>query len=660
MTSIPNWSEMTDSTVQPAATTTGLGASPSQTNLGDDHIAENSDVFREAIKARNIYAAWARKLTNAKPSDPDVQTYHMEVKKAGETVESLLVKLNVPLFKIPTTEKELDKIVFRVKNKQVVSTSPKNHEAEKPAAVPPPPSNSPRKGRKGKRSVDADGFAPPSSLFEKLALPVCPLHLLLPPPSATSVEDARLEGEEEEMDSSQPAELQDQVVVPEVIKKPRIPPFFVSPKGDWRQLVALAKLIAPSFQSQMSGRFLKVTVGDELEYRNLSHWLEQTGVEFKSFMLKQDRPIKVVIRGLPSNTEPEDIKTEIEAEGFKVAKISQMKNYRTKAPMPLFYLQIENGAEALKIYDFTELFGTRIEVKPFERGNEVNQCWRCQGWFHSSEVCHLPPRCVKCAGPHSAKDCTLDFNDPMKCANCSAEKKMFPLKTTPQAPRPDISKARKVSPNLDYSKVVQNLIPREHVSPPSTSTAPPTPAPSKDASGDAGLLKDLLTIIEDTPCIDKQVFCRAFKNSLPALRSASADVDKIVLYFRSLLQASLPPGLIFPVHVKNLLDWILERKFFCVTKSTKSVNLLTSKTLICFWSRKPGLSQGSTAITPIEKAEVIADSLQEQFEPNHVADREVFDQRIHEEVANFLATPHVQEIEPTTPTEVLTYAENQT
>ncbi|GFT00367.1 hypothetical protein TNCV_189371 [Trichonephila clavipes] len=43
--------------------------------------------------------------------------------------------------------------------------------------------------------------------------------------------------------------------VPVATKKPRIPPFFVSPKGDWRQLVALAKLIAPSFQSQMSGRF---------------------------------------------------------------------------------------------------------------------------------------------------------------------------------------------------------------------------------------------------------------------------------------------------------------------------------------------------------------------------------------------------------------------
>ncbi|GFU02952.1 zinc finger protein [Trichonephila clavipes] len=124
----------------------------------------------------------------------------------------------------------------------------------------------------------------------------------------------------------------------------------------------------------MSGRFPKVTVGDEVEHSDLSRWLEQSGVEFKSFILKQDGPVKVAIRGLPSNMEPEDIKTEIEAEGFKVAKISQMKTYRTKAPMPLFYLQIENGVDAPKIFHFTELFGTRIEAKPFDRGNKINQC----------------------------------------------------------------------------------------------------------------------------------------------------------------------------------------------------------------------------------------------------------------------------------------------
>ncbi|GFT24805.1 probable RNA-directed DNA polymerase from transposon X-element [Trichonephila clavipes] len=66
---------------------------------------------------------------------------------------------------------------------------------------------------------------------------------------------------------------------------------------------------------------------------------------------------------------------------------------------------------------------------------------------------------------------------------------------------------------------------------------------------------------------------------------------------------------------------------------------------------------GSIAITPIEKAEVIADCLQDQFEPNHVVGRELFDQRIHDEVTNFINTPHVHEIEPTTPTEVLSYVQ---
>ncbi|GFS88772.1 hypothetical protein TNCV_4816661 [Trichonephila clavipes] len=119
MTSIPNWSDMTDSTVQPAATTTGLGASPSRVTTGDELIAEKSDLFREAIRARNVYAAWARKLTNARPNDPKLQEFHQEVTKAGESVNSLLMQLDVPLFRIPASEKELDKILLRLKNKPV-------------------------------------------------------------------------------------------------------------------------------------------------------------------------------------------------------------------------------------------------------------------------------------------------------------------------------------------------------------------------------------------------------------------------------------------------------------------------------------------------------------------------------------------------------------
>ncbi|GFT94140.1 RNA-directed DNA polymerase from mobile element jockey [Trichonephila clavipes] len=265
--------------------TAGVAASsPSRLTFDDSFIVENSDLFRETIIARNVYAAWARKFTTAKPNDPDLQNIHMEVAKSGEIVSSHLAKLDVPLFKIPASEKEFDRIILREKNKTI--------------------------GRKGaKRTVDSDGFAPPKQLVRKVRSPRSTPSS--PTPSSAPIDSAPLEEQGEEGMDTINDEPQSQEEVPVATKKPCIPPFFVSPKGDWRQLVALAKLIAPSFQSQMSGRFLKVTVADDVDYRALSKWLESSGVEFKSFMLKQDRPVKVVIRGLPSNTEPEDIKTEI-------------------------------------------------------------------------------------------------------------------------------------------------------------------------------------------------------------------------------------------------------------------------------------------------------------------------------------------------------------
>ncbi|GFY75758.1 hypothetical protein TNIN_136491 [Trichonephila inaurata madagascariensis] len=120
----------------------------------------------ETIRARNIYAAWARKLTTARPNDPDLQNYHEEIRKSNEIVSAFLTQLNVPLFKIPATEKELDLIVLRTRSKVDDPQPSSAEEAKKPAAVLP----SPRKGRKAKRSVDADGFAP-KQLVRKVRSP---------------------------------------------------------------------------------------------------------------------------------------------------------------------------------------------------------------------------------------------------------------------------------------------------------------------------------------------------------------------------------------------------------------------------------------------------------------------------------------------------------
>ncbi|GFX45033.1 RNA-directed DNA polymerase from mobile element jockey [Trichonephila clavipes] len=64
---------------------------------------------------------------------------------------------------------------------------------------------------------------------------------------------------------------------------------------------------------------------------------------------------------------------------------------------------------------------------------------------------------------------------------------------------------------------------------------------------------------------------------------------------------------------------------------------------------------GSVANHPLEKAEVIADSLQKQFEPNTEAENDRFTARTQTKVKRFLDAPTCLDLEKTTPGEVQEY-----
>ncbi|KAF8785045.1 hypothetical protein HNY73_010641 [Argiope bruennichi] len=158
--------------------------------------------------------------------------------------------------------------------------------------------------------------------------------------------------------------------------------------GNWAQALSAAKtekkhiqvkkeiaqLEAPSLRSVMSNKFLKLTVETEEEHRSFSHLLGAQGAEFKTFMLKTDRPIKVVLRGLPSCTPIEEIKEELIKKGFTVVSITQQSKFQTKSMMPLFYAQIANGPLLETVYTLTEMFGTKISVERYRGRKGPSQC----------------------------------------------------------------------------------------------------------------------------------------------------------------------------------------------------------------------------------------------------------------------------------------------
>ncbi|GFV07509.1 RNA-directed DNA polymerase from mobile element jockey [Trichonephila clavipes] len=105
-----------------------------------------------------------------------------------------------------------------------------------------------------------------------------------------------------------------------------------------------ARQLAPTLISKLTCKFLRITVQSDDEYRKLAQFLRHEGVAYKSFMPKSDRPLKLLIRGLPTSTKVEEIRVEIERERFQIHKISRLQKFETKTPMLLIYLQLVNDA----------------------------------------------------------------------------------------------------------------------------------------------------------------------------------------------------------------------------------------------------------------------------------------------------------------------------
>ncbi|GFX79564.1 alpha-glucosidase 2 [Trichonephila clavipes] len=67
---------------------------------------------------------------------------------------------------------------------------------------------------------------------------------------------------------------------------------------------------------------------------------------------------------------------------------------------------------------------------------------------------------------------------------------------------------------------------------------------------------------------------------------------------------------------------------------------------------------GSIAVAPIEKVEVIADSLQKQFEPNTDVENPRFSAHIQRKVQRFLDSPTCMDLEITFPSEIQGFIKN--
>ncbi|GJQ87700.1 hypothetical protein Trydic_g22025 [Trypoxylus dichotomus] len=225
----------------------------------------------------------------------------------------------------------------------------------------------------------------------------------------------------------------------DVLKKEgRIPPVVLRDKARWMRVNAeiqqLGVKIVKVVNAQVGIRIQPATASD---YRRLVEIVTSLGVPFHSYQLTEEKPLKIVLRGLPEEISDEEIREDLAQQGFATATVKRMTVGPNKRPIPLVFVQLTINEQSKKIFDMRQVCGlyVRVESKQIKK-NTVTQCHRCQLYGHGQRNCHAAAVCVKCAGPHQTAECNKPREAPAKCALCKRPHTAN-YGGCPKAPRPN-------------------------------------------------------------------------------------------------------------------------------------------------------------------------------------------------------------------------------
>ncbi|GFV18582.1 nucleic-acid-binding protein from transposon X-element [Trichonephila clavipes] len=193
--------------------------------------------------------------------------------------------------------------------------------------------------------------------------------------------------------------------------------------------------IFPELRSKLTGEYIKLYSDTDEERRELIHKLDELKFQYFAIKPKAERPIKVVIKGLPRDSNPQDIQNDLLEQGYTVDKVSQLIGRITKQPLPIFLVALPRNIFNAKIFELKKVSFMNVTVDGYD-GKGVTQCYSCNRFHHTAENCHITPRCLKCGEAHQTRDCQIERVEKPYCNNCETYGHMANYSGCPKSPKP--------------------------------------------------------------------------------------------------------------------------------------------------------------------------------------------------------------------------------
>ncbi|GFV51582.1 nucleic-acid-binding protein from transposon X-element [Trichonephila clavipes] len=103
-----------------------------------------------------------------------------------------------------------------------------------------------------------------------------------------------------------------------------------------------------------------------------------------TFEMADNKQLKAVIRGLPTDYDQKEIASELKGFGFEPSHISILRNRKTNTNMPLFLVVLKKNEENKQIFQITNIGFFRVVIEPLKGSSMPPQCYRCQEFYHHS------------------------------------------------------------------------------------------------------------------------------------------------------------------------------------------------------------------------------------------------------------------------------------
>ncbi|GFQ69700.1 uncharacterized protein TNCT_140381, partial [Trichonephila clavata] len=145
----------------------------------------------------------------------------------------------------------------------------------------------------------------------------------------------------------------------EEVITPKIRPIMMKLFNNYNLVLQNLHKTHPTATNTHVGGYIKIQAENETHHREITKMLTEKNIQYYAIDPPENRPLKLVIKGLLATTQPEEIKADLISKGVKIEKVAQLRQFQTKSPLPIYTIEItrdENVEDIYKIRSQTQKF----------------------------------------------------------------------------------------------------------------------------------------------------------------------------------------------------------------------------------------------------------------------------------------------------------------